>query len=69
MNSEPTVAILLNAIALLIVENDAQRIRLNKVLLCEGKRTYLKDELDRGRDMTPVGVVTPDGNLVLRLES
>lgn len=55
--------------ALLIVENDALRIETGKVTLCNGRRTYTREALERGRSMGPMAFIDGNGNLVVRMES
>lgn len=64
---EPTTEDLRHALALLIIESDAQRAASGKHVLGEGRRTYERERLDEARQLNPTATISHSGSLVVSI--
>lgn len=66
---QPTAAELLEAMAVLIVKNDALRVTAGKHCLSQGRVTFDREALERGRSLAPTAFINEGNCLVVKLES
>lgn len=66
---QPTACELLEAMALLISENEQLRANGGNTSAVYGKREFTRDDLERGRQLAPMAFMSGAGTLVVKLDS
>ena len=66
---QPTACELLEAMALLVSENEQLRANQHNASPVYGRRDFTREDLERGRQLAPQAFIHANGNLVVKLDS